>query len=64
MGRVARRLGEHVALGLELFIGVTILNLILNPTWAAVATTTLTIVVRNLVTLSLGFSAGEGGGAA
>jgi hypothetical protein len=63
-GRVARRLGEHVALGLELFIGITVLNLILNPTWAAVATTTLTIVVRKLVTLSLGFSAGEGGGAA
>ena len=59
-GRVARRMGEHVALGLEFFIGATILNLILNPTWGAVATTTLTIVVRKLVTLSLGLSAEEG----
>ena len=63
-GRVARCLGEHVALGLEFFIGATILNLILNPTWAAVATTTLTIVVRKLVTLSLGLSAEEGRGTA
>ncbi len=56
-GRVARRMGEHVALGLEFFIGAAILNLILNPTWAAVATTALTVVVRKLVTLSLGWSA-------
>ena len=58
-GRVARRIGEHVALGLEFFIGATILNLILSPTWGAVATTALTIVVRKLVTLSLGRSAAE-----
>jgi uncharacterized membrane protein len=63
-GRVARRLGEHIALGLEFFIGATIPNVILNLSWAAVATTTLTIVVRKLVTLSLGLSAGEGRGAA
>jgi uncharacterized membrane protein len=37
--------------GLEFFIGATILNLVLNPTWAA-QMTVLTIVVRKLVTLS------------
>ena len=58
-GRVARRIGEHAALGLEFFIGATILNLILNPTWGAVATTALTLVVRKLVTLSLGRSAAD-----
>ena len=56
---VARRMGEHVALGLEFFIGATILNLIINPTWGAVATAPLTIVVRKLVTLSLRRSAEE-----
>jgi uncharacterized membrane protein len=61
-GRVARRMGEHVALGLEFFIGATILNLTLNPTWGAVATTALTLVVRKLVTLSLGRSAEKVGG--
>ena len=34
-------------------IGATILNLVLNPTWAAVATTALTILVRKLITFSL-----------
>ncbi len=53
-GRVARQITSHAALGLEFFIGATILNLILRPTWAAVATTALTIAVRKLVTLSLG----------
>jgi uncharacterized membrane protein len=48
----ARQVLTDVALGLEFFIGATILNLILNPTWAAVQTTTLTIVVRKLITLS------------
>ena len=47
-----RRMASHVALGLEFFIGVTILNLVLNPTWAAAQMTVLTIVVRKLVTLS------------
>jgi uncharacterized membrane protein len=58
-GRVARRIGEHVALGLEFFVAATILKLILSPTWEAVATTALTIAVRKLVTLSLGRSAHE-----
>ncbi|MDQ3795340.1 MAG: DUF1622 domain-containing protein [Actinomycetota bacterium] len=54
--RAARRITEGAALGLEFFIGATILNLILNPTWPAVATTALTILVRQLLTLSLGAS--------
>jgi uncharacterized membrane protein len=48
----ARQVLTDVALGLEFFIGATILNLILNPTWAAVQTTALTIVVRKLIMLS------------
>ena len=48
----ARQVLTDVALGLEFFIGATILNLILNPTWAAVQTIALTIVVRKLITLS------------
>jgi len=56
-GRVARSMTEHVALGLEFFVGATILNLILNPTWTAVAGTAVTIVVRKLATLSLGRAA-------
>ncbi len=51
-GRVARQISDHAALGLEFFIGATILNLILNPTWTAVASTAITIVVRQLITLS------------
>ena len=51
-GRVARRITEHAALGLEFFVGTTILNLVLNPTWMAVAMTALTIAVRQLITLS------------
>jgi uncharacterized membrane protein len=49
---VARRLLPHVALGLEFYVGATILNLILNPTWTAVATTALTMLTRKLITLS------------
>ena len=48
----ARQVLTDVALGLEFFIGATIPNLILKPTWAAVQTTALTIVVRKLITLS------------
>ena len=48
----ARQVLTDVALGLEFFIGAAILNLILNPTWAGVQTTALTIVVRKLITLS------------
>ncbi len=55
--RVAQRIGEHAALGFDYFVGATILNLALNPTWAAVGTTALTIVIRKTLTLSLGRSA-------
>jgi len=58
--RVARQIATHAALGLEFFVGATILNLILRPTWTAVASTALTIVVRKLITLSLGRSARVG----
>ena len=51
-GRVARRITDHAALGLEFFVGATILNLILNPTWTAVALTALTIAIRQLITLA------------
>ncbi len=59
-GRVARRIATHASLGLEFFVGATILNLILRPTWAAVAATAVTIVMRKLITLSLGRSARVG----
>jgi uncharacterized membrane protein len=49
---VARQIAANIALGLEFFIGATLLNLILNPTWTAVQTTALTIVTRKLITLS------------
>ena len=51
--RVARRIADHAALGLEFFIGAGILNLIINPTWASVTAAILTIVTRKLLTLSL-----------
>lgn len=57
--RAARRIGVHAALGLEFFVGATILNLVINPTWTVVASTSLTIVVRKLVVFSLGRSARE-----
>ena len=59
-GRVARQIAIHASLGLEFFVGATILNLILRPTWSAVAATAVTIVVRKLITLSLGRSARVG----
>jgi uncharacterized membrane protein len=52
-GQVARQIGDHASLGLEFFVAATILNLILNPTWMAVTATTLTIAIRQLITLSL-----------
>jgi uncharacterized membrane protein len=56
-GRAARRIGDNAALGLDYFVGATILNLALNPTWVAIATTALTIAVRKTLTFSLGRSA-------
>ena len=58
-GRVARLLGDHAALGLDFFVGSTILNLILNYTWTAVATTAITILVRKLITFSLSLDYGQ-----
>ena len=52
-GRVARQLTDHAGLGLEFFVAATILNLMLNPTWTAVAATALTIAVRQLIAFSL-----------
>ncbi|MBV9453982.1 MAG: DUF1622 domain-containing protein [Rubrobacter sp.] len=52
----ARRALPNVGLGLEFFVGATILNLILNPTWMAVGSTALTILVRKLITFSLSCS--------
>lgn len=51
--RVARRIGDHASLGLEFFVAAIILNLILNPTWTAVAVTVATITIRELLTVSL-----------
>jgi uncharacterized membrane protein len=59
--RAARQIGEHAALGLDLFVGATLLNLAINPTWRAVATTAITIVVRKLLTFSVGLQRREGG---
>ncbi len=59
-GRVARRITDHTALGLEFFVGATILNMNLNPTWTAVALTTLTIAIRQLIMCSLRSAAREG----
>jgi uncharacterized membrane protein len=51
--QVARRIGDHASFGLEFFVAATILNLILDPTWTAVAVTAATITIRQLLTLSL-----------
>ena len=59
--RVARQIGEHAALGLDFFIGATLLNLAINPTWTAIATTAITIVVRKLLTFSVGLQRREDG---
>ncbi len=58
--RAARQILDHAALGLDFFVGATILNLVLSPTLTAAATTALTIVVRKLITTSLARSAREG----
>jgi uncharacterized membrane protein len=44
----------HTELALEFFVGATILNLILTPTWVAIQMAAVTIAVRKLITLSLG----------
>ena len=57
--RVARQIGEHAALGLDLFVGATLLNLAINPTWTVIATTAIIIVVRKLLTFSVGLQRRE-----
>jgi uncharacterized membrane protein len=56
--RVARRIGEHASLGLEFFVAATIFNLVLDPTWVAVAVTASTVAIRQLLILSLRSVAG------
>ncbi len=53
-GLAAGRMLDHATLGLDFFVGATLLNLAINPTWTAVATTSVTIAVRKLLTFSLG----------
>ena len=59
-GRAARRMLDHASLGLDFFVAATLLNLAINGTWTAVAATALTIIVRKLLTFSLGL-VGRGG---
>ena len=59
--RVVRQIGEHAALGLDLFVGATLLNLAINSTWTAIATTAIVIVVRQLLTFSVGLQRREAG---
>ena len=59
--RVARQIGDHAALGLDLFVGATLLNLAINSTWTAIATTAIVIVVRKLLTFSIGLQRRETG---
>ena len=59
-GRAARRMLDHASLGLDYFVAATLLNLAINGTWTAVAATALTIIVRKLLTFSLGL-VGRGG---
>ena len=51
---------DHASLGLDFFVAATLLNLAINGTWMAVASTALTIAVRKLLTFSLGL-VGRGG---
>ena len=53
-GRAARQIGEHASLGLEFFVAASLLNLVLHPTLVAAAMAGLTIVIRKLLTLSVG----------
>lgn len=46
----AQRILPHAALGLEFFVGATLLNLMLTPNWTAVQISAVTIAIRKLVT--------------
>src|SRR3954453_5068579 len=50
---IPRRIMDHIALGVEFFVGAGLLNLILNPTWASVQVAARNFIVRNFLTLSL-----------
>ena len=54
--RVTREITDHAGLGLDFFVAATLLNLMLNPTWTALAATALTIAVRQLIVFSLGLA--------
>jgi uncharacterized membrane protein len=56
---VSQQITDHVGLGLEFFVAATILNLMLNPTWMAVAAAVLTIAVRQLIAFSLSLARRE-----
>lgn len=58
--QAARQITSHASLGLEFFVGAGILNLILKPTWPAVAAAALIVAVRKLITFSLSRSARTG----
>ena len=51
---VVRHVAAYTELALEFFVGATILNLILTPTWLVIQTAAVTIAVRKLISLSLG----------
>ncbi len=57
-GRVAGQILGHASLGLDFFVGATVLNLVLNQTLTAAATTATLISVRKLLTFSLGIARG------
>jgi hypothetical protein len=44
---VVRHVAAHTELALEFFVGATILNLILTPTWLAIQTATVTIAMAS-----------------
>jgi uncharacterized membrane protein len=52
---------DHATLGLDFFVGATLLNLAIDPTWTVVATTAVTIVVRKLLMYALGLPRREPG---
>lgn len=58
--RVASSILGHAALGLDLFVAATLLNLVLDPTLKAAATTATTIAIRKLLTFSLGLQTRSG----
>ena len=49
----AQRILPHAALGLEFFVGATLLNLMLAPNWTSVQISATTIGIRKLVIYTL-----------